>query len=225
MDDRRFDSLVRSISAIRSRRRVLAVFTGSALGTALGLGALREADAALKPADAKCSSDTQCASGTCITYGKCKKHGRLTDKCRCACDDDPECGTGRKCRNRACFSSCSPAGTCGADYQECGTGNCGCYTSTDAEQNCVFTGRNTCSTAECTTETDCPVGYVCSVLEVPDLDECCGGKVRSCDAPCQAKSVQVAASAVTAASGTGQDAGRRGKTPVRHQAHDRDGRI
>jgi hypothetical protein len=216
MDDRQFDGLTRWVVTSQTRRGALRTVAGSALGVALGLSALRGVDAALKPADAKCSSDTQCASGTCIKYGRCKKNGRLTGKCRCACDSDTECGTGRNCRNRACFSTCSPAGTCGADFQECGTGNCGCYTSTDAEQNCVFTGRGTCETDTCTTETDCPVGYVCSLLEVTGMEGCCDGKQSSCDAPCQAKSVTISASEATAASRDGQGGSRNGHASARH---------
>ena len=191
MDDRRFDSLARSIGAIRSRRRVLAALTGAALAGTLSLDE-REVSAAPKPADAKCSQDTECASGTCIRYGRCRKDGRLTGKCRCACDNDTECGTGRNCRHRACFSSCPRAGTCDFDLEPCGTGRCGCYTGADGGLNCTFAGRNACLTAECTTAADCPVGYVCSVIQASDMVSCCGVKPRACHAPCQAKSVRVA---------------------------------
>jgi hypothetical protein len=188
MESSQFDTLARSIGKLRSRRTVVAALVSSALGGTLRLGH-REAAAAPKPADAKCSSDTQCASGTCLKYGKCKKHGKLTGKCRCACAEDTECGTGRICRERACFSQCLTGGTCGA-FQPCSSGTCGCFTSTDADVVCVFTGPNTCLTDACTTEADCPDGYVCGIIQPTGVDDCCEGKERTCMAPCQAKSVQ-----------------------------------
>jgi hypothetical protein len=190
MDDRRFDTLARSIGAIRSRRSVLATLTAAALAGKLGLDERAEA-AAPKPSDAKCSSDAQCISGTCLKYGKCKKDGKLTGKCRCACDTHEDCGTDRLCRNRACFSKCPLGGTCGA-FQGCGSGNCGCFETTDADAACAFTGKNTCLTDACTTGDDCPDGYVCGVIEPGGSEDCCNGKERTCLAPCQAKSVQPA---------------------------------
>ena len=112
MDDRRFDALTRWVGSSQSRRGALRTLAGSALGAALGLSVLRGVDAALKPADAKCSSDTQCASGTCIKYGKCKKDGKLTGKCRCSCSETALCPTGKSCQNEACFGGCSDPITC-----------------------------------------------------------------------------------------------------------------
>ncbi len=104
MDASRFDTLARSLGAPRSRRGLLATLTGTVLTAALGLGG-RQAAAARKPAGARCSSNAKCASGTCIKYGRCKtRNGTLTGKCRCACDNDTQCGAGRICRRRACFS-------------------------------------------------------------------------------------------------------------------------
>ena len=193
MDDRRFDTLARSIGAIRSRRGVFATLTSAAIAGTLGLDERVEASNH-KLADAKCSSDTQCTSGTCLKYGRCKKrNGRLTGKCRCACDTDPACGAGKVCRQRACFNQCSTAGTCVATaFQACGSGTCGCFNTTAPEPLCVFAGSTFCQTNTCTIDTDCPEGYVCSVIQLASTDACCAGKVRTCMAPCQAKSVNVA---------------------------------
>jgi hypothetical protein len=114
MDEQRFDTLAKSIGALRSRRRVLTALSGAAVAGGIGLGG-RDAAAAPKPANAKCSSDTQCASGTCIRYGTCKKNGRLSGKCRCACSIDFQCPTGQTCSNQpnavgACFPQCPTAG-------------------------------------------------------------------------------------------------------------------
>jgi hypothetical protein len=191
MDASRFDTLARSLGAPRSRRGLLATLTGTVLTAALGLGG-REAAAARKPAGARCSSNAKCASGTCIKYGRCKtRNGTLTGKCRCACDNDTQCGAGRICRRRACFSECSPAGACGT-FQPCASGACGCFNTTAAEAVCLFQGEGACLTDTCTNTAECPVGYVCGVINPPTAGPCCGGKERTCLAPCEAGSVKVA---------------------------------
>jgi hypothetical protein len=137
-----------------------------------------------------------------------KSNGRLTGKCRCACTTDTQCGTGRICRRRACFSQCSPNGACGS-FQQCGSGACGCFNTTTPEAVCVFVGENACLTDACTSTTDCPVGYVCGVLNLTPSGPCCGGKERTCLPPCQAQSVKVAEATAagqddSGAAGTGQ---------------------
>jgi hypothetical protein len=209
MDDRRFDTLARSIGVIRSRRTLLTTLSGAVLAGALGL-VEPEVAAARKRASARCGSNAECASGRCLKYGPCKtSNGRLTGKCRCACTTDTQCGAGRICRKRACFTQCSPSGACGS-FQQCGSGACGCFNTTTPEAVCVFVGENACLTDACTVHTDCPVGYVCGVLNPPTAGPCCGGKVRTCMAPCQAGSVKVAAA--TAADRDGPDGGDPGQS-------------
>ena len=181
MDDRRFDALTRWVDTSQSRRGVLRTLTGSTLGTALGLGVLREADAAIKPANAKCSSDTQCASGTCIQYGKCKKDGKLTGKCRCSCSETSLCPTDKSCQNGACFSDCTNPFTCPDRTTGGGCGR-GCVCGdTDLGDFCLGNtilcdGNNTCATSA-----DCPTGSVCL-----DLGGTCvkGCPEQLCANPC-----------------------------------------
>jgi hypothetical protein len=170
MEDRRFDTLARSIWAIRSRRGVLAALTGAALAGTLGLDE-REVAAAPKPANAKCNSDTQCASGTCIKYAKCKKHGKLTGKCRCSCSETALCPTDKTCRNGACFSDCSTPFACpGTGGGGCGRG-CVCG-ATDLGDSCtgdtvLCDGINSCATSA-----DCPTGSVCLDLGGTCVEDC-----------------------------------------------------
>jgi hypothetical protein len=190
-DNRQFDALTRHLSRTPSRRRstqglavrlsrrgALGALTGSALGAALGLGALQETDAAPQPANAKCSSDTQCASGTCIRYGRCKKNGRLTGNCRCSCTDTALCPTGKSCRNGACFSDCTSPFTCpGTGGGGCGRG-CACG-ATDLGTSCL--GNNVlCRNNTCETSAECPTGSVC----VDPEGTCVCGAARLCANPC-----------------------------------------
>jgi hypothetical protein len=186
VDEQRFDTLARSIGAIRSRRSVITALSGAAVAGVLCLGS-RETAAAPKPAGAKCGSDTQCASGTCIQYGKCKKNGKLTGKCRCACSATDVCPTAKTCSNQpneigACFSPCSSPGSCATGFARCnGRSDCACV-ATDIDPSCV--GRSFfCSTVnDCTTTADCPVGQVCASLG--GMCACDGTKAQLCLNPC-----------------------------------------
>jgi hypothetical protein len=184
MDGQRFDTLAKSIGALRSRRRVVTALSGAALAGALGLGG-REAAAAPKPANAKCSSDTQCASGTCIRYDKCKKNGKFTGKCRCACSATNECPTGQTCSNQpdevgACFPQCPSPGSCATEFIFCASKlRCMCV-ATDIGPSCVNNGV-VCSTVKaCTTKADCPVGQACGDF----VDACRCGEAQYCLNPC-----------------------------------------
>jgi hypothetical protein len=190
MDEQRFDTLAKSIGALRSRRRMLTALSGTALAGALGLRG-REAAAAPKPANAKCSSDTQCASGTCIKYDTCRKNGKFTGRCRCACTGT-DCPTGHTCSNPsgplgACFPQCPQAGLCNPDFTSgfisCGSKKrCTCLATapTDTGPACVQ-GGVVCDTVQgCTTTANCPLGQVCT----DDVNACRCGKAKMCLNPC-----------------------------------------
>ena len=180
MDEQRFDSLARSIGALRSRRRVLTVLPGAVLAGRLGLPA-REAAAAPKPGDATCSRGSQCASGTCIKYGKCKKNGKLTGKCRCGCTDDSDCNTAdvNVCRNGACFWGCSQGTVCPEGPRVRCTIDCDCW-PTDLGSSCMSATDINCDIA-CTTSDDCPIGQLCI-----DIGPTCGPQCarKFCVNPC-----------------------------------------
>jgi hypothetical protein len=158
LDSDRFDGLVRSFGRTASRRQTLRGLAGVAAAGALGG---REATAATKPADAKCSSGSQCASGTCIMYGKCKKKGKLSGKCRCSCSETALCPTGKSCRNGACFADCPTPSVCPeGDPQICDPKKgCMCW-ETDLGPSCTSADDSNCS-IECTTSADCATGQVC----------------------------------------------------------------
>jgi hypothetical protein len=171
LDSERFDGLVRAFNQARSRRQALRGLAGFAAG-AFALGG-REAAAAAKPADAKCSSGSQCASGTCIRYGKCKKKsGKLTGMCRCACSETALCPTGKSCRNEACFADCPtpivcPEGEPVFCNQEKG---CQCW-ETDLGPSC--TSRDAyCGSRGCTASADCPTGQVCQDNDPTCFENC-----------------------------------------------------
>ena len=205
MDPTQFDRLTQRLAARFSRRSALGALTGSALGAALGLDTLREADAAPKPANAKCSSDSQCASGTCIKYGKCKKDGKLTGKCRCSCSEAALCPTGKNCQNEACFGECSDPLTCSSGTGAgCGR-DCACV-ATDLGDSCVggkvlCDGKNTCETSA-----DCPTGSVCLNLGGTCIGDC---PAQLCANPCgQGFRLPTTSSAATTASrSAGQEEG------------------
>src|SRR4051794_32083815 len=190
MDEQRFDTLAKSIGALRSRRRVLTALSGAALAGALGLGG-REAVAVLKLANAKCSSDTQCASGKCIKYDTCKKDGNFTGKCRCACSDDFQCPSGQTCKQPgplgACFPECPSAGSCDAEnhsnFEFCASNQrCMCLATdpTDISPSCVQASVDCLTVQACATTTGCPLGQACADYVNP----CRCGKAKMCLNPC-----------------------------------------
>jgi hypothetical protein len=196
MDVSTFDRLARTLARAGTRRAALGGLLAP-VGTALGLGLLREAAAAPKPANAKCSSDAQCASGTCIKYAKCKKNGKLTGKCRCSCSETALCPTGNSCRNGACFSECSSPFVC----PRTGGGGCGsgCVCgATDLGDSCIGStvlcdGNNSCETSA-----DCPTGSVCFDLGGTCVEGC---PPLLCANPCgQGFRLPTTSSAATAAS-------------------------
>ncbi len=77
MDARRFEALMRAVGTVGTRRAVLGVLGGSALGLSLGLGASpREAQAGIpivncKIPGQKCSKDQKCCTGRCLKRGLC----------------------------------------------------------------------------------------------------------------------------------------------------------
>jgi Cys-rich repeat protein len=180
MDDRRFDALTRWMGTSQTRRGALRAVTGSALGGALGLRALREA-AALKTADSACSNGSQCDSGVCIKYGKCKKDGRLTGKCRCGCTAT-DCPSGKTCRNGACFRDCLTPTTCTPNNIEvCNRKkDCLCF-ATDLGTSCMSGGDNNCDVG-CTTSLDCPTGQVC--MDFTTCAPLTGCQEKFCVNPC-----------------------------------------
>jgi hypothetical protein len=108
MDARRFDRLVRAVGQAGTRRAVLSVLGGSAVGASLGLGlglGTEEAQAGIpivncKIPGQKCSKDQKCCTGRC------------TGKKRCACQR----------KGKPCWSPLEGALCCSG---RCAQGKCG----------------------------------------------------------------------------------------------------
>ncbi len=77
MDARRFEELIRAVGTIGTRRTVLGVLGGSALGLSLGLlQSPTEVQAGIpivncKIPGQKCSKDQKCCTGRCMKRGLC----------------------------------------------------------------------------------------------------------------------------------------------------------
>ena len=77
MDARRFEALLRAVGAVGTRRALVGVLGGSALGTSLGLlPRPREAAAGIpivncKIPGQKCDKDQRCCTGRCTGRNRC----------------------------------------------------------------------------------------------------------------------------------------------------------
>lgn len=127
MDGKRFDAVTRRISMRPSRRALLSVLSGAALGACLSALGGSDADARKKSAgnnkkkcrklDRDCGSKQKCCKGLACTNGTCLKP-RAPE-----CDNDNDCGGIESCQNGQCVAACVPA--CSGD-RDCDGGQCVC---------------------------------------------------------------------------------------------------
>jgi hypothetical protein len=151
MDDRRFDSLVRSLAAGRSRREILKGVLG--LGGAAVVGAAvasNHAEAARRGFSGPrfpTPCVPQCDGATCGGDG-----------CGGTCGD---CLGGQTCFEGVCFNSCDPNGGPGCcSACQCDAVNFVCVTKDDVGTNCASTG--------------CPAGWFCDQSNVCRTACACG---------------------------------------------------
>lgn len=76
MDARRFEALTRAVGQVGTRRAVLGVLAGSAVGIGLGLSQEQEASAGIpivncKIPGQKCDKDQRCCTGRCTKKNRC----------------------------------------------------------------------------------------------------------------------------------------------------------
>ncbi len=167
MDADRFDMLTRRLTA-PTRRGVLRLLIGGALGTAAGLPGVRRAAACRDYRD-PCQDSDQCCSGTGLRCrrGACrclrsKRYCRRTGTCipKEACCGDADCWGGMACVDGAC--KCPGTGNFCAECYRCDA-EMGCQTDTALQgKPCPKTDGYCCGTTccqkACTQQGTCP-GY------------------------------------------------------------------
>jgi hypothetical protein len=165
MDNRTFDSLIRSLTAATAERRdAIKGLFGAALGLSLGQ-VVRQ--------------DTEAKKKKCKPCQK-KKKGK--------CKGSESCGAGRLCVFGTCVTG---AGTCPEDVSIChdppfadtcnGNPNCHCYTKVVAGTRCG-TKASTCGA--CTVSEQCASFGVGSTCVVPTVDCDCPTGQGFCITPC-----------------------------------------
>ncbi len=166
MDVHRFDTLVRAFSTQGSRRRVLGLLGGTALGGLLATGFDHDAEAKKKKKKCKkkCAECKQCKKGKC----KPKANGTpcSTGTCAngvCACAEDQVCELAETCCTEG-INCITDVCFCGEDQQEvcsCPAGDEYCE-GTDGAQCCL--AADTCgSFGGCVTDTCSAGNGVCEL--------------------------------------------------------------
>ena len=213
MDGQMFDALTRRAAAAITRRDISRALTGLALGgvggTLLGISGAEAKKNGRKKKRKKCKGNKKKCGKKCIAKSKCCDDctgGKSCQDGKCACPSGqydcqgtciPEgecctaddCDSGQICAQGQCVTG---QGTCQASQDvcidlddECGGGNCYCYTSMSNETRCgLKLSLTDCLT--CSSDTECAAFFpeIPGVFCVQDTgDNCvCGGV---CYAPCQ----------------------------------------
>ena len=175
MDPTRFDALARALSAQPTRRGVLRLLAGAALGGALGArhrgGAAAACPSGKRSYGSSCTRNTQCQTGFCFKPANGNNRCLCRDVYRQPCGGPcSNCPQGNLCGN-GCPENCAAGVTnsCGPD------GSCACVKNADGGSACV---ERICSFDGCTTGTDCGSGLC---VDVPG---CCGEPNPFCGVRC-----------------------------------------
>jgi hypothetical protein len=200
MDASHFDSLLRTFTEQRSRRRLPQALLGFALGTAIGMSSIEEAPAKKCPpckkrkhgkckkkkTDGKACSGGTCQHGRCVATPPCPQGFTVCNgSCVDTRTDEASCGacTAVCLESQVCQEgSCFPRSTCSADITSyctppfgasCGAG-AACFCARSAEGNvlCLLDEDEACmgSAPLCETSAACPPGEACV-----DFSGCCAG--------------------------------------------------
>jgi hypothetical protein len=140
LDDRRFDALVRRLSSDLTRRRVVGLFGGAALGAMLAAGVGGDASAARKK---------QCVGG-CGVCERCKR-GKCKPNPGAACDSGGTCLT-----NGSCAIACTADDDCPSSC----SGGCS-YPNAEGKKRCVQAVDCQDIPQNCRSTKACPVGQQC----------------------------------------------------------------
>lgn len=151
MDGSRFDNLVKSLGAGRSRRSVLGALAGAALA-AVGVGSAEAANK--RSVGNACSTNSDCASGLCVQETRTRKI------CHCRSAGDCPAATAQ-CQTAACL----PTGYCGAAITagaSCDDGvPCTVNDVCQADGSCVGTPKSCDDNNACTADACDPVTGNC----------------------------------------------------------------
>ena len=174
MDQRRFDSLTRSLAAARTRRGLLGSLA------AIGAGLLGTRAEAQQVTQAYCGNQS-CAGNACACKAGCVSSNG-NSRCRSPGTCSP--GTDQTCSTTTTTTTTSPpvAGTCAAGRDacdgdpagdECNNGSvCYCIVSRGGVQVCAQFGRPCGDFQTCSSDGECPAGQYCSTpgyqLLLPD---------------------------------------------------------
>jgi hypothetical protein len=148
MDSERFDSLVRTVSQVRSRRQTLRSLAAAVAVGALALGG-REASADIcKRTGKPCKRDSQCCSLNCVgASGGPTKDGTCQPQYF-----QGTCEVGENYCQTESFENCTP------------DPNCLCVTTATTGTACVDVSAVTCVPGGCGTDDECATfgdDYVC----------------------------------------------------------------
>lgn len=198
MDDRRFDELARTLVAgPASRRWMLRLLGGGALGGFITTLRTENAAAACGKVGDRCKRRRDCCSGAICEQKKCACPDTATD-CNGRCISDftnnrrhcggcnQRCAEGVSCKEGRCLAPTCPKGTganpCGGELSTTfcsATDYCFCVRRAEGGRRCSA-NFNCVNDPTCTTDPDCAAGQFCAVIE-----GCCdGGTVRRCVNPC-----------------------------------------
>jgi hypothetical protein len=142
MEDRRFDSLVKTLGSGDSRRGIMQTLGAGTLAAVFGrLGLQEDAEAKKKGKNKKkkkCKGNTRKCNGKCIPQDNCCVDGDCEDQKFCVggqcekvefqdCQTDSDCRPGEICQNGECVvqQECQDAGDC-ATNELCIGGECRC---------------------------------------------------------------------------------------------------
>jgi hypothetical protein len=137
VDEGRFDSFARAVAAPDSRRRLLAVLLGGAVGL-VGVRRGEASAAGKRSAGNSCKLNADCASGLCVQEGRTRKI------CHCATVTD--CPTPR---DPCLVAACTAQGACGAAPVVCPTGQTCCGGVCKGATNAPCSIDGDCCSGDC----------------------------------------------------------------------------
>lgn len=190
MDDRRFDSLVKTLSSGGSRRGMLQTLGGSALAAvAVRLGLADDAEAKKKGKNKKkkkkCKNGTtKCGKKACCRADQSCVGGKCVDDVEDPeCLSDDQCDINEVCQNGICAIDANPiecqnAGQCAAN-ELCIAGRCRCNKPNKPCGEACCPENQVCLDGQCVIGAGtCPAGD--SICENGNEDACNGNNACFC---------------------------------------------